>query len=132
MSASHTKTASGANLRVVPGLGLVDFDGAGLPEALAEKVDGEFEIFATHMRHGLLSAATNVGLDVFSQLLGAEVTEVAGVKGHRRPARRAVRHSTTERSTVPLGARMVEVDKPRVRSTDGSGEVSLATWARFE
>jgi putative transposase len=128
MSASHTTGGSGTNLRLVPGLGLVDFEGAGLPEALAEKVDGELQMFATHMRHGLLSAAINVGLDVFSQLLAAEVTEVAGVKGRHNRARRAVRHGT-ERSTVPLGGRMVEVDKPRVRAVDGSGEIPLATWA---
>ena len=128
MSASHTKSTPGADLRLVPGLGLVDFEGAGLPDALAEKVEGELEIFSTHMRHGLLSAAINVGLDVFSQLLAAEVTEIAGVKGRHDPERRALRHGT-ERSAVPLGGRMVEVDKPRVRATDGSGEISLATWA---
>jgi len=106
MSASHTKSTSGANLRLVPGLGLVDFEGAGMAEALAEKVEGELEIFATHMRHGLLSAAINVGLDVLSQLLAAEVTEIAGMKGRHDPERRALRHRT-DRSTVPLGGRMV-------------------------
>lgn len=128
MSASHTKKASGANLRLVPGLGLIDFEGAGLPETLADKVEGELEIFANHMRHGLLSAAVNVGLDVFSQLLAAEVTEVAGEKGRHNPGRRAVRHGS-EPSKVPLGGRMVDVDKPRVRASDGSGEISLETWS---
>lgn len=128
MSASHTATGSATNLRLVPGLGLVDFEGAGLPEALAEKVEGELEVFAVHMRQGLLSAAINVGLDVFGQLLGAEVTEIAGEKGRHDPGRRAVRHGV-ERSTVPPGGRMVEVDKPRVRATGGSGEIPLATWA---
>ena len=128
MSASHTKAASRPNLRIVPGLGLVDFEGAGLPETLADKVEGELEVFATHMRHGLLSAAINVGLDVFAQLLAAEVTEVAGEKGRHDPERRAVRHGS-EPSKVPLGGRMVAVDKPRVRATDGSGEIGLETWA---
>jgi len=54
MSASHVKTTSRANLRIVPGLGLVGFEGAGLPEALAGKVEDELEIFAAHLRHGLL------------------------------------------------------------------------------
>jgi len=128
MSASHVKTTSRANLRIVPGLGLVDFEGAGLPEALADKVEDELEIFAAHMRHGLLSAAINVGLDVFAQLLAAEVREVAGAKGRHDPRRRAVRHGS-EPSKVPLGGRMVAVDKPRVRATDGSGEIGLETWA---
>jgi putative transposase len=128
MSASHTRIASASDLRLVPGLGLVDFEAAALPTALAEKVEGELEVFAAHMRHGLLSAAVNVGLDVFGQLLQAEVTEVAGPKGKHDPSRRAVRHGS-EPSKLPLGGRMIEVDKPRVRATDGSGEIPLETWA---
>jgi len=64
---SRPKNTCGANLRLVPGLGLVDFEGAGLPETLAQKVETELELSATHIRHRLLSAAINVGLDVFSQ-----------------------------------------------------------------
>ena len=112
----------------MPGLGLIDIEAAGLPAALADKVEGELEVFATHMRHGLLSAAINVGLDVFGQLLAAEVTEVAGEKGRHDPRRRAVRHGS-EPAKVPVGGRMVAVDKPRVRATDGSGEIGLETWA---
>lgn len=128
MPASHITSSDRANLRLVPGLGLVDFEAAGLPQALAEKVEGELEVFATHMRHGLLSAAVNVGLDVFGQLVQAEVTEIAGPKGRHDPGRRAVRHGS-EPSKVPLGGRMVDVDKPRVRATDGSGEIALETWS---
>jgi transposase-like protein len=128
MSASHTATAAARDLRLVPGFGLVDLDAAALPATLAEKVEGELEVFAAHMRHGLLSAAINVGLDVFGRLLQTEVSEVAGPKGKHDPRRRAVRHGS-EPSKVPLGGRMVTVDKPRVRATDGSGEIPLQTWA---
>jgi hypothetical protein len=55
MSASHPTTASAGDLRLVPGLAPVDFGAAPLPAALAEKVEGELEVFAAHMRHGLLS-----------------------------------------------------------------------------
>ncbi|MGH9044262.1 MAG: IS256 family transposase [Acidimicrobiales bacterium] len=123
MSASHKKPTAPADLRAVLGLGL----GAGLPEALTRQVEGELEVFAAHMRHGLLAAAINVGLDVFCELLAIEVTEVAGAKGRHDPTRRALRHGS-ERSKVPLGGRMVAVDKPRVRSTDGRGEISLPSW----
>jgi transposase-like protein len=109
-------------------LGLVDYDAAALPTALAEKVEGELEVFAAHMRHGLLSAAINVGLDVFGQLLQSEVSEVAGPKGKHDPNRRAVRHGS-DPSKLPLGGRMIEVDKPRVRASDGSREIPLETWA---
>ena len=37
-----------------------------MPEVLAEEVAGALEVFATHMRLGLLSATINVGFDVFS------------------------------------------------------------------
>jgi len=97
MSASRTESTSGAKLRFVPGLGLADFEGAGLPEALAEKVEGELEIFSANVRHGLLDAAINVGLGVFSQLLAAEVTEIAWVKGRHDPERRAPRHGVHRR-----------------------------------
>jgi hypothetical protein len=124
MSASHTKATSRANLPMVPGLGLVDFEGAWLTETLADKVEGELEAFAAHMGHGLLPAAVKVGLDVFGQPLAAEVTEVAGAKGRHHPGRRAVRHGS-ERAKVPLGGQMVAVDKPRVPATDASGEIGL-------
>jgi putative transposase len=127
MPASHTTTAPARDLRLLPGIGLIDLDAAGLPDALAEKVEGELEVFASHMRHGLLSAAINVGLDVFAQLLQTEVAEVAGPKGKHVPDRRAVRHGS-DPSKGPLGGRMVGVDKPRVRATDGSGEIPLQTW----
>lgn len=128
MSASHTKRPAVRPARLVPGLGIVDLEGAGLPGGLAEKVEGELEVFAATMRHGLLAAAIEVGLDVFSQVLAAEVTEIAGEKGKHRPGRRAVRHGS-EPATVPLGGRMVAVSKPRVRAADGSGEIPLAAWA---
>jgi transposase-like protein len=128
MSVSHTKPASTRDLRLMPGLGTVDFAAAGLPERLAERVEGELEIFAAHMRHGLLAAAVNVGLEVFAQMLETEVTEVAGPKGKHNPDRRAVRHGK-DHASVPLGGRKVTVARPRVRAADGSGEIGLETWA---
>ncbi len=101
-TASHTTKSSAERLRLIPGLGLVDLDKSGLPEALAGKVEVELDLFATHMSEGLLAAAVAVGLDVFSELLETNVTEVAGNKGKHNPGRRAVRHDA-ERSKVPLG-----------------------------
>ena len=127
MKASHTEKRCPTNLRLVPGLGFVDLDGSGLPEALAGKVEAELELFATKMRQGLLAAALSVGLGVFSDLLEAEVTVVAGEKGRHDPNRKAKRHGT-ERSKVPLGGRMIEVEKPRVRTADNEHEILLSTW----
>ncbi|MGI8793620.1 MAG: IS256 family transposase [Acidimicrobiales bacterium] len=130
MSKSHTKMPSerAADLRLVPGLGLVDLAGSGLPDALTGRVSDELELFTARMHEGLLAAAVAVGLEVFDQLLDANVTAVAGVRGRHDPGRTAVRHGT-DPAKVPMGGRMIDVRKPRVRSVDGTGEVPLATWA---
>jgi hypothetical protein len=125
--ASHTTKSHSGSLRLIPGLGLVDLGKAGLSESLADKLEGEFEIFATRMHEGLLAAALAVGLEVFSEVIEAEVTQVAGHKGRHDPGRVAVRHGT-DPSKVPLGGRMIDFKKPRVRATDGSGEITLQTW----
>ena len=130
MSKSHMRKPSerAADLRLVPGLGLVDVAGSGLPEVLAGRVSDELELFAARMHEGLLAAAVAVGLEVFDQLLDANVTAVAGEKGRHNPDRTAVRHGT-DPAKVPMGGRMIDVRKPRVRSVDGTAEVALAAWA---
>ena len=129
MSKSHMRkqSARGADLRLVPGLGLVDVAGSGLPEALVGRVSDELELFAARMHEGLLAAAVAVGLEVFDQLLEANVTAVAGVKGRHDLGRRAVRHGS-DPAKVAMGGRMIDVRKPRVRATDGTGELALETW----
>lgn len=130
MSKSHTREPSerATDLRLVPGLGMVDLAGSGLPEVLAGRVSDELELFAARMHEGLLAAAVAVGLEVFDQLLDANVTAVAGAKGCHNPDRTAVRHGT-DSAKVPMGGRMIDVRKPRVRSVDGTAEVALAAWA---
>ena len=132
MSKSHTNGRAGddtgSNLTIIPGLGLADLAGSGLPESLAGKVSAELEVFADRMRHGLLAAAVAVGLEVFDELLQTEVTGIAGLKGRHDPDRTAVRHGT-EAAKVPMGGRLVDVAKPRVRAVDGTGEIGLETWA---
>ena len=59
------RTADTGELKIIPGLGLADLAGSGLPDRLAGKVEGELELFADRMRHGLLAAAVAVGLQVF-------------------------------------------------------------------
>ena len=55
-----------------------------------------------HMREGLLAASTAVGLEVMTELMAAEVTELAGPKGKHNPDRTAVRHGGGN-GTVTLG-----------------------------
>jgi transposase-like protein len=126
---SKSPISAGVELRLqlLPGIGLVDLNHPELTERLAGIAAVQLEAFQTRMREGLLAASVAVGLGVLAEFLAAEVTEKAGPKGRHNPDRTAVRHGT-EQATVPLGGRRVAVDKPRLRATDGSGEIRLDTW----
>src|SRR6266511_3216939 len=79
-------------------------------------------------KEGLL--ALSVGLGVLAELMEEEVVDVVGPRGKHDRARSAVRHGH-ESGEVTLGGRRVGVERPRVRSVDGSEEVRLATYEHF-
>ncbi|HEV8468990.1 MAG TPA: IS256 family transposase [Candidatus Limnocylindria bacterium] len=81
-------------------------------------------------KEGLLALSVGVGLGVLAELLDEEVDEVVGPKGKHIPERVAVRHGH-ESGEVTLGGRRVQVERPRVRSVDGSAEVRLVTYEYF-
>ena len=81
-------------------------------------------------REGLLALAVGTGLGVLGSLLDADVERLAGPKGRHQPDRVAVRHGT-QPGQVTLGGRRMRVDRPRVRSADGTAELSLPTWQAF-
>jgi putative transposase len=81
-------------------------------------------------REGLLALAVGTGLGVLGSLLDADVERLAGPKGRHNPDRVAVRHGT-QPGKVTLGGRRVRVDRPRVRTADGTAELSLPTWRAF-
>ena len=62
--------------------------------------------------------------------MAAEVDEVVGPRGKHDPERSSHRHGT-EDGSVTLGGRRVKVERPRVRSADGSEEVRLRTYEHF-
>ena len=95
---------------------------ARVQEALGELVGAAQE--------GLMALSVGVGLGVLAELMEQEVTEVVGEKGRHDPERSAVRHGQ-EAGEVTLGGRRVGVERPRVRATDGSGEVGLAVYRHF-
>lgn len=132
--ASHTKTPLTGSVRLLPEFGLVDLADPGLAERLAGKVSVQLEAFAWQMRDGLLAASVAIGLGVMGELIEAEVTEVAGLKGRHDPGRGAVRHGT-EDGKVTLGGRRIPVRRPRVRSVaDHDGverEVHLESYDTF-
>jgi len=97
-----------------------------LPARVQEAL-GELIGFA---KEGLLALSVGVGLGVLAELMEEEVDEVVGPKGKHDAERIAVRHGR-ETGEVTLGGRRVPVERPRVRSADGTSELPLATYAHF-
>lgn len=99
----------------------------GLPDQLAERVDGYVVRFAAQLRQGVMAASVAIGLQVLDELMAAEVDELAGPKGKHDPDRDYYRHGS-EDGSVTLGGRKVEVSRPRVRTADDEAEAPLATY----
>ena len=97
---------------------------------LPEQVTIALGELAGAAREGLLALAVGTGLGVLHSLLDADVDRLVGPRGRHNPDRAAVRHGT-QPGKVTLGGRRVRVDHPRVRTVDGSDEVSLPAWAAF-
>jgi putative transposase len=82
------------------------------------------------VREGLLALAVGTGLQVLTAMMEADVTAVCGPKGRHDPARTATRHGHAAGS-VSLGGRRVAVQRPRMRASDGSGELAVPTYDLF-
>ena len=98
--------------------------------AVPEQVSVAMGDIAEEMREGLLALAVGAGLQVMATLMEDDVSTVCGPRGKHRPERAATRHGT-ERGSVTLGGRRVPVQRPRVRTADGSGEVPVPTYELF-
>ena len=85
---------------------------------------------AATMREGLLAMAVSAGLAVMGSLMEEPVTALCGPKGKHDAGRSAVRHGS-EDGSVTLGGRRVGVRRPRVRASDGSGEVPVPAYDLF-
>jgi transposase-like protein len=98
--------------------------------AVPERVSVAMSEIAENMGEGLLALAVGAGLQVMQALMDADVTALAGPKGRHDEARIAVRHGR-ERGSVTLGGRRVPVTRPRVRATNGAGELPIASYELF-
>ena len=99
-------------------------------EELPARVQEALGELAAAAREGLLALSVGVGLGVLAELMEEEVVGVVGAKGKHDRERVAVRHGH-EVGAVTLGGRRVVVERPRIRSADGSSELSLATYRHF-
>ena len=131
MQASHTPDLAAHTPGVPDRLTLVSSARVGLSEQLAGRVDAHLAVFVEHMREGLLAASTAVGLEVMTELMTAEVTQLAGPKGRHDPTRTATRHGSDD-GTVTLGGRRLPIRHPRVRSVGAdTREIPLTSYQLF-
>ncbi len=82
------------------------------------------------VREGLLAMAVGTGLQVMAAMMDADVAAVCGPKGRHDANRQAVRHGG-ERGSVTLGGRRVPIERPRMRATDGFGELAVPSYELF-
>jgi putative transposase len=83
------------------------------------------------MQDSLESLALERGLLVASGLLEDEVTRLCGLRYQRQPGRTHTRYGH-QRGVATLAGQKVAIERPRVRHTDGRGEVPLETYARLQ
>ena len=83
------------------------------------------------MQDSLESLALKLGMLVVSSLLEDEVTRLCGPRYERQPHRTHTRYGH-QRGTATLAGQKSAITRPRVRRTDGGGEVPLVTYARLQ
>jgi len=98
--------------------------------AVPDQVSVAMGEIVADLREGLLALAVGAGLQVMQQLMEADVTAACGPRGKHDPDRSATRHGS-EAGSVTLGGRRVPVTRPRVRATDGTGELPVPAYELF-
>jgi hypothetical protein len=83
------------------------------------------------MQDSLERLALKLGMLVASSLLEDKVTRLCGRRYERRPNRTHTRYGH-QRGTATVGGQKIAIARPRVRRTDGGGEVPLETYARLQ
>lgn len=100
--------------------------GVQLPEDVQLSLAG----IAGQAKEGLLALAVHTGLAVLHETMEWEVDRIVGPKGKHDRARTARRHGHTD-GEVTLGARRVQVSRPRVRTADDTEEIGLDSYQEF-
>lgn len=98
--------------------------------AVPEQVSVAMAEIAADMREGLLALAVGAGLQVMQSLMEEDVAACCGPRGRARCG--PDRDPAWQRAGVGHpGGRRVPVRRPRVRASDGSGEVPLPAYELF-
>lgn len=85
---------------------------------------------AGDVQEGLLAMTVAAGLQVMAAIMNADVEAVCGPTGRHDLDRTAVRHGAGDGS-VTLGGAAGAGDRPRMRATDGSGELPVPAYELF-
>ena len=86
---------------------------------------------ADMIRDGLDVYVHRVGVEGLCLAMEIEVRELCGTRGHHDPARQYTRYGSAPCSIPVLGVKE-KIERPRVRSVTGGGEVVLETYAHAE
>lgn len=112
-----------------PAVRLVDEADAalsGVPDVLAVTLTD----IAAACREGLMAVVVEAGLATAMAIMADEAAGLCGEWNARDPERSHVRGGTTETSVV-MGGQRLPIRRPRVRASDGSGEVLLESFGVF-
>jgi putative transposase len=100
------------------------------PPAVPDVVSVAMNEIVADVREGLLAIAVGAGLQVMAAMMAADVDVLCGPRGRHDPERNATRHGS-EAGSVTLGGRRLAMRRPRVRASDGSGELPVASYQSF-
>jgi putative transposase len=98
--------------------------------AVPDVVSVAMNEIAADVGEGLLAIAVGAGLQVMAAMMSADVDALCGPRGRHDPDRVATRHGS-EAGSVTLGGRRLPTRRPRVRASDGSGELPVASYQAF-
>jgi putative transposase len=98
--------------------------------AVPDQVIVSMAEIAESAKEGLLALAVGTGLQVMAAMFAEDTERLCGPQGRHNPDRAGYRHGS-EAGSVTLGGRRVPVTRPRVRATDGSGELRLPSYNLF-
>ena len=83
------------------------------------------------VRVQLFDTVVNLGIQQIYEILEEERSALCGPRYRHDEEREAVR-SGHARGRLPMGGRMVTLDRPRVRTADGQREIPLESWEQFQ
>jgi hypothetical protein len=105
-------------------------DPAPVEVAVPEQVIVSMAEIAESAKEGLLALAVGTGMQVMAAMFAEDAGRLCGPGGKHNPGRAGYRHGS-EAGSVTLGGRRIPVIRPRVRATDGSGELHLPSYDLF-